>query len=400
MTASHRKFGFTRGIITRWSVVVVLLLVAVLAALLFWPAAGSREPIYEGRTLTSWLDHHVASTAADPPYNSPGWKKANEALRAIGTNAIPTLLEMIRAKDPPLTLLKLLRLAERYRWTGIKHRSAMWRNEEAEYAFEVLNTNAVSAVPGLIKIYEEDRSPSSQRCAALALGSIGRGAQAALPVLIKRFAHTNREVRFYAVSAVMDIGGEPAVVVPALTSALKDSSVNVRWNALSGLSRLGSRARPAVPEILKMLNDPGMVGTSSITQQVATTLWRIAPEKVGHPLVVEASTPIVAGGATTEAVKFAFHGKHQILVPAGTSLPAVRQYWNSDPRPRLTIYRGASTTDANDRLLGEFEVLGVPSSPNVNISTLCVIADGQIILCARDNTRDQFLEIRRVGNGR
>jgi hypothetical protein len=228
------------------------------------------------------------------------------------------------------------------------------------------------------------------------LGSIGRGAQAALPVLIKRFTHTNREVRFYAVSAVMNIGGEPALVVPALTGALKDSSVDVRWNALSGLGRLGSRARPAVPEVLKMLNDPGMVGSSSITQQVATTLWRIAPEKIGRPLVVEASTPIVAGGVTTEAVKVAYHGKHQILVPAGTSVPAVRQYWNSEPRPRLTIYRGASTTDANDRLLGAFEILDVPSSRNVNISTLCVIADGQIILCARDNPREQFLEIRRL----
>jgi hypothetical protein len=382
----------------RWILVAVLLLAGVVATLLLCPGGSRREPMFEGRTLSSWLDHHVPSTAAIPPYNSPGWKKADEALRTIGTNAIPTLLEMIRAKDPPPFLLKLIRRAERYRWTGIKHRSAVWRNEEAEYAFSVLNTNAVSAVPDLIKIYEEDRSPSSQRCAAMALGHIGRGAQAALPVLIKRFTHTNSDVRFYAVSAVMDIGGEPTVVVPALTSALKDSNVNVRWNALTGLSMFGSRGRPAVPEILKMLNDPGMVGTSSITQQVATTLWRIAPEKVGHPLVVEVSTPIVAGGVTMEAVKVAYHGKHQILVPAGTSVPAVRQYWNSDPRPRLTIYRGAGTNDANDRLLGHFEVLDVPSSPNVNISTLCVIADNQIILCARDNTREQFLEIRRLKN--
>jgi HEAT repeat protein len=235
-------------------IVIGLLLVSGLG-LLVWQASGPREPVFEGRTLTSWLDHHVASSAASPPYDSPGWKKAEQALRSIGTNAIPTLLEMIRAKDPPPVVLKLLQVAGRYRWTRINYRYALSRNEEAEYAFQVLGRNAVSAVPELIRIYERDVSPSSQRCAALALGHIGRGAQAALPALIRDFTHTNGDVRFYAVSAVMSIGGEPGVVLPALTSALKDPNVNVRWNALVGLSELGSGGRPAVPEILKMFSD-------------------------------------------------------------------------------------------------------------------------------------------------
>jgi hypothetical protein len=373
----------------------VLFVGTVLALLFLWTTI-QREPIFEGRTLSSWLDHHVASSAANPPYNSPAWKKADEALRSIGTNAIPTLLEMIQAKDPPSIVLTLRQMAERHLWMRPIYRYARFRNEEAEYAFEVLHTNAITAVPGLIEIYEKDISPSSQRCAALALGHIGRGAQAALPVLIRHFTHTNNDVRFYAVSAVMSIGGEPGVVIPALTSALKDPSVPVRWNALVGLSRFGSRGRPAVPEIIKMLNDPGMSGSSSITQQVAIALWRIAPEKIGKPLVVEPSTPMITGSVTTEALKFVFNGKRQTLIPAGRSVPAVGQYWNSDPRPQLTLYRGDSTSDANDHPLGNFEVLDVPSSKDVNISTLCVIAGGQIILCARDNTREKFLEIRRV----
>ena len=254
-------------------------LLASVLGFLVWRASARHEPVFEGRTLTSWLDHHVATSAASPPYGSPDWKKADEALRNIGTNAIPTLLEMIRAEDPPPVVLKLLRLAERYRLMRHNYRSALWRNEEAEYAFQVLGTNAVSAVPQLIKIYNEDVSPSSQRCAAMALGHIGRGAEAALSVLIQRFTHTNDDVRFEAVSATMNIGGEPRVVIPALTSALKDPNVNVRWNALVGLSKLGSRGRPAVPEILKMFSDQGMVGSSSITQQVEIALWRIAPEK-------------------------------------------------------------------------------------------------------------------------
>jgi hypothetical protein len=379
----------------RLRLTVGLLLAGVLG-LCIWRATAPREPVFEGRTLSSWLDHHVASSAARPPYGSPGWKQADKALRTIGSNAVPTLLRMIRAKDRPPAVIKAMQFAERYRWTGIHYRYAYELNEEAEYAFEVLGTNAVSAVPGLIQIYEENVSPSSQRCAAQALGNIGREARPALPALIQRFTHTNTEVRFNAVSAVMSIGGEPDIVIPALTSALKDPSVDVRWNALSGLSRFGGRARSAVPEILPMLNDEGAVGDSKIKGQVEITLWRIAPELPGKPLVVEDATPMIADGKTTEAVKFVWQGKRRALVPKGRSVPTLGQYWNSDPRPMLTLYRGASDSDDADHFLGHFEVLGVTTSDYINISTLCIIANGQIILSARDNTHDVFLEIHRL----
>jgi hypothetical protein len=374
-------------------------LLAGLLGLMIWRASVPREPVYEGRTLSSWLNHHVASSAARPPYNSPGWRQADKALRAIGTDAVPTLLEMISAKDPPPLLRKAKLFAARYPWTGINYRYASELNEEAEYAFEVLGTNAASAVLGLIEIYEQNISPSSQRCAAQALGNIGRGAEPALPVLIRQFTHTNDDVRFSAVSAVMHIGGKPEVVIPALTSVLKDSNVSVRWNALVGLSMFGKRARSVVPEILAMLNDEDAVGDSRIKGQVEVTLWRIAPEVAGKPFVVAVATPMIADGKTTEVVKFVFNGKRRPLIPKERTLPTSGQYWNSDPRPRLTLYRGSPDSDEADHFLGHFEVLDVQepeSGGGINISTLCIIANGQIILNARDNNRDIFLEIRRL----
>jgi HEAT repeats len=383
------------GMSKRIGIVAGLALAGVVVSLL-WRASGPREPVFEGRPLTSWLDHHVASSAASPPYGSPGWKKADEAIRHIGTNAIPKLLEMIRAKDRPPLVLKLMDRVRRFGFPVMNYRYATVRHEEAEYAFGMLGTNAVSAVPELIRIYQQNISASSQMCAALALGHIGQGAQPALPALIQRFTHTNSDTRFYAVSAVTSIGGEPAVVVPALTSALKDPNVHVRWNALSGLSGFGGRARPAIPEILKMLDDPGMVGSDSITHQVQTALWRIAPEKVGKPLVVEEATPMITNGVTAQALKVIINGKRRSVIPLGRAVPAVAQFWNSDPRPRLTLYRGPSASEDADRFLGDFEVLDLPASDNLNVSTLFVVADGRIVLCARDNHRDVFLEIRRV----
>src|SRR3954467_7559448 len=220
--------------IRRWQVVTIVLSASILV-LLFLKLKAPPEPVLKGRTLSSWLDHHVASSAASPSYGSPGWKEAHEAIRNIGTNGIPTLLKMIRARDLPKPLLKLVQEGQRYRWLNLNYRPAISQNEEAEYAFEILSTNAAPAVPKLIEIYERNVSPSSQRCAALALDHIGRAAQAALPALIRNFTHTNRDVRFYAVSAAAKIGGEPSSLIPPLTGALKDSNVDVRWNALVGL---------------------------------------------------------------------------------------------------------------------------------------------------------------------
>jgi hypothetical protein len=234
----------------------------------------------------------------------------------------------------------------------------------------------------------------------LALGHIGEGARAALPVLIRDFTHTNSEVRFYATSAVMHIGGEPEIVVPALTTALNDANVATRWNALVGLSMFSRRASNAIPEILQMTNDPGMLGQDSITQQVAIALWRIAPEKTGLPLVVEEATPMISEGVTVQALKTDILGKRQTLILPGKVIPAVAQYWNSDPRPSVKLYRGDKGNDANDHFLGEFEVLGAGDEQSVNISTLVIVAEGRILLNARDNTRERFLEVRQVKDSR
>ena len=105
---------------------------------------------------------------------------------------------------------------------------------------------------------------------------------------------------------------------------------------------------------------------------------------------------MIGDGLTTQALKLLFHGERKTLIPPGKRVPAVAQYWSSDPRPRLTLYRGADAPDGREHFLGQFEVMGLPALANLNVSTLCVIADGQIILCARDNSRERFLEIRRV----
>jgi len=339
----------------------------------------------------------VASSGADPPYGSPGWQKKDEALRRIGTNAIPTLLKMIRAKDLPPAVLKVLELARSRRLLSTRYRYASTRNEEAQYAFKVLGPSAASAVPALIKIYERDVSPSSKRCAASALGSIGRSAQAALPVLSKDFTHTDGQVRFDAVTAVLFIGGDPKILVPALQSLLKDPMHEIRGNAAVALGNLEERARVAVPALLETMEDLARSGDNTQKGLVEYALWHIAPETVGKPLVVEEATPMLADGATTETLDVLSNGERRTFLPPGRPAPCVAQFWSRQPRGSLTLYRSAGPTTNAEHCLGEYEVVGIPPPPaSVNVSLLCVIANRQIILCARDNNRPGFLEVRRV----
>jgi hypothetical protein len=365
--------------------------------MLAWRGFGPREPVYKGRPISQWLRGHVMSSAANPPYGSPGWEEADRALRAVGTNAIPTLLSMIAAKDPPPLALKILAWAQNRPWISYQYHGAFERNQEALYAFKTLGTNAASAVPALAKIYVKKVTWSSKNCAAGALGSIGSAAQPVLPVLLHDFTSTNKQERFDAVSAVMSIGGDPDLVLPALMSAAKDPDVDVRWNALVGLSIYGHRARVAVPMLLDELGDAAMNARSPIKGQVETTLWRIAPEKVGRPLVIAEDAAMTNGGLTAGTVDFQFNGLRRTVLPGDKSIPCVRQFWDSMPRGILTVYRVDNAKQPAETSLGGFEIMGVPPPPtNVNISVLCVIADGKIFLCARDNLSETFLEIRKV----
>src|SRR5882762_6938554 len=63
------------------------------------------EPVFQGTPLSVWL------TGLDEGSNGPrpDFRAAREAVRQIGTNAIPALLRMFRAKDSALTL-KLISL--------------------------------------------------------------------------------------------------------------------------------------------------------------------------------------------------------------------------------------------------------------------------------------------------
>jgi len=88
-------------------------------------------------------------------------QEADEAVRQAGTNALPTLLRMLRAKDS-VQKVKFLALAERQHFIKIKYTPAEELNYRALSGFGVLRAKAQSAVPALIEIANKNVSHDSQ----------------------------------------------------------------------------------------------------------------------------------------------------------------------------------------------------------------------------------------------
>ena len=129
-------------------VIAASALVAVgLAMLLPW----EREPEYKGRKLSEWIEVQSRRYPRDLP-------ERIEAVRHIGTNALPYLLKWIEGAELPKTYTRLdsaaMKLMDREtarRWVRYRQRK-FYRAICAQWAFEILGTDAAAARPELIRL--------------------------------------------------------------------------------------------------------------------------------------------------------------------------------------------------------------------------------------------------------
>ena len=244
---------------------------------------GQAEPVYQGKPLSTSLKALVLernpSTAPFPSAHfGPVSKAEINAVLAVseaGTNALPTLLRMLRAKDWPLKA-KLIKLAKRQHIIKIDIEYAppeVW-NVVAEYGLYLLGPKAQSAVPDLIQIANQNISPTSRRCAIHALLFIGPSAKEAVPLLLRCATSPDATLRNYAVAALGGIHAEPDRVLPVLINAGHDPDAKVRRDAVWALSEFGPDAKVAVPVLVKALEDPD----PDVRRGAAWTLDRLGPD--------------------------------------------------------------------------------------------------------------------------
>ena len=230
--------------------------------LVAWPILREREPSYQGKPLSSWLENDDGSLEAE--------QNAQRAVEKAGTNSIPTLLTMLRQSDSPLKR-RVMDLSQRQRFIKVH---AEMRNSGAWVGFSTLGSNAAGATPSLMEIYGLEACEASQRYVVRSLAAIGPAANAAIPVLLRATTNSDFIVRAESLYALVRLHTEDDVAVPALTKALHDPNGSVRFVACGSLSQLGEGAKHAVPVLVETLGDP----VRDVQHRAADALRAIDPE--------------------------------------------------------------------------------------------------------------------------
>jgi HEAT repeat protein len=261
--------------------------------------AADQEPSYNGRLLSQWLGDMRLSAPGSGPYE--------EAIRGMGTNAIPTLLKWMSYEPSPSELSS--RIEEKVpHWRPITNLNLYpaQRGQRAGYAFGYLGAMARSTIPELTRLARTASNLERADRFAGALASIG---PEAVPSLVSLATHSPPWTRWATIGALGGFADDPAVaaqllpmlinclsendtntdypvtgraegvlvamgpgvVVPALTNALQSASAFTRQRAIVCLSAFEPTNLPptAVPALRAAMRDP-----DSEVRSIATSILR------------------------------------------------------------------------------------------------------------------------------
>ena len=247
----------------------ILLLVLLLAGLAYF-ALQPKEPSYQGRPISAWLDDMAA------------WKQVDyyAAIQKTGTNCLPYAVASLSRNDS--------------KWQ-IKYR-ALWPKfpiflktifPQPKQNLQVVNGANVffyigpDSLPQAITLLKH-HSSTVRQAAAWGIGAIRRksyAANMAIPVLIETLSDPEREVRFHAVIAFMEMGADASNAVPALTKVVGDTGVGAQTNnffylraaAARALGNIGPKAKSALPALKTALQP----SDSNLRACAAIAIWRI-----------------------------------------------------------------------------------------------------------------------------
>jgi len=253
--------------------------------------APAKEPEYNGKALSEWLvelqgdlsdQEVIAATGQNmDPAKLIDQKKsrAREAIRQIGTNAIPTLVDLLGVTDENrLVVLRKLKSAELRKWIHAESAFNSVLSEMALEGFGILGTNAVPAIPQIGKLFNKVETCSEAAQALVLLGPDG------VVALTNGLASKNNDIRGITLWAIGEKSGmdsntmmrimlnglkdpdsnnradaarflahkDPVVAIPALVPMLDDDAAYVVDYAARALSSYGPAAKVAIPKLFTL----------------------------------------------------------------------------------------------------------------------------------------------------
>jgi len=213
------------------------------------------EPSYKGRTLTTWLtrhaDHGVSTILSDDDR-----AEAEAAVRRLGTNALPALLDMAKVRDSSLKAALLEKLPDQLR-TRLGLRADYDYNDLARDGFQILGSAAKPAVPVLVT-WLNDKDQSVRATALEMLGAIGPSAEDSIAAIVGLLRTGNSWCDGVALTSLGEIRSKPNLVVPLLVEKITNSSTSRidRIYALMAVGEFHTEGRAAISVVQEYLSDP------------------------------------------------------------------------------------------------------------------------------------------------
>ncbi|MDB6033027.1 MAG: domain containing protein [Verrucomicrobiales bacterium] len=229
-----------------------ILSLGTLAGLVF---SGQREPEYEGRPLSSWLGdvdtsrvivNQIIFVPTAAPINRES--SATHAIRNMGTQAYPFLLQMLKEKDSAFKKSILKKLGwQRSMKLGLL--TAEEKQYRARMAMYRLGTNAGLAWKQILldpTFDRELRLGATSWCQTLP-----EEAPQMIPVMVRLMSELQPDQQEFVTSAMGRFG--PDIAVPLLVRQLQDENYKIQLMSMRAIKFLGSAARPAVPAVAQQL---------------------------------------------------------------------------------------------------------------------------------------------------
>ena len=229
---------------------VLALLVAVAALGLACLALRPREPTYNGKGLSRWIDQldRLQTEGKTSGEVQQAEQQLTNAVRAMGTNAARAAAAWIRDR-PRESLYDEIRYRVESAFGGrfeLPYRKD--RSGNAIWIFQILGPEAKQSIPDLAPLLTDDQTgPFACRCLS-ALGS------EAVPALSNAVVNAPKFTCREAIDALAELGPAAAPTAPLLRQIIQTNGENT-WRALRGLAEIESNAAGLLPTALEHLAD-------------------------------------------------------------------------------------------------------------------------------------------------
>ncbi len=212
----------------------VIAVCSIALAYFLWSA---EEPVCQGKSLSAWL--------ADLRWTGGSQHdRAAEAIRQIGTNGLPRLVELLGSH----------RFSFRQKWRAWFTKLPFFKSTDqpqldyrwqATCAFKSLGSIAKPALPELAKLLRQRINPGYVTTALAGIGP------ASVPLLCETLANDDHDIRMCAAAALGTLGPAGRDAVPALINSLEEKIPHVLAIMAQSLAQIDQGQNRALPQLIE-----------------------------------------------------------------------------------------------------------------------------------------------------